>query len=628
MKPWAWPLVAVTTLVGGAAVGAPRTPTWPTEVDRVATPLLAVQTPGEASDDSERIAAVRELTAFTTESIADTILLALDDPAMQVRREALGVCYLREIAACVPRAAQLWRDGRETTLRIAALRVVAMAPKGHAGLLRDALRDPAESIRAQAAQFLGWSPLQPDDRERARAALLAKLADLSAVVRRHVVDSLGLIGDGDAVLPIARLLDDPEPTVRAAAATALARLHDDRAVPPLRRALDDPNEPQVTKALVRAVAQVGDDEVEEDLLAMLDDPPQGLDTALVADAIGRRPEPGRTLVEGLVTRLREPAQRRAALDALQMLGERAHPQLRATAKRGLEPPLAVEVDRLLGKPGRSLPTTPSPPAATDVSGWYRRLHDGALDERLTSGAQLGALGPSWLAGAVEGHLHPRASLERHRGWLVALATTTAPVATESTAPWVRLAGWASDSGRALGDRCLAVAALSAAGSPRARAIAKRSIQDSASARSPTLRACAALAAARLGDGTTVAWTLADPAARVRTAAALGAAKGDLELSDDAVGRLQILAVADEAGEVRRAARLALRRRATRSVDAPSFVLVPAPEFPWVGPAPGIAARLEDDGREETLEVPAVTLRGLRLGWLPSLAPQWPLPDTL
>ena len=35
-----------------------------------------------------------------------------------------------------------------------------------------------------------------------------------------------------------------------------------------------------------------------------------------------------------------------------------------------------------------------------------------------------------------------------------------------------------------------------------------------------------------------------------------------------------------------------------------------------------------DDAETTLEVPAVTLRGLRYSWLPALSPQWPLPDTL
>jgi HEAT repeat protein len=609
-----------------ASADAPRTPIWPTEVDRVAAPLYENLGPGEAADDRPRVAAVQALTRFSTGAVEPALLLALDDPSMPVRREALHACYARTLVSCVQRATELWRDGRESTIRIAALRVVAMAPAGHAGLLRDALKDPAESIRAQAAQFLGWSPLAEPERAKARAALMAKLADLSAVVRRHVVDSLGLIGDADAVLPIARLLPDPEPTVRAAAATALARLHDDRAVPPLRRALDDPNEPLVTRALVKALALLGDETVEEDLLRLLDDPPQGIDMAQVADAIGRRPDPGATLVTGLVQRLREPGQRDAAVDALRLLGERAYPQLRAEKAKGLEPPLQVEIDQLLGRPTRNLPTSVSWPGDGDVAGWHARVEHGAVDQRLLAGVALGQRAPAWLPEAVAGVLHVRVPLSRRRGWLAALAMTREPVTTSTLAPWVRLVAWASDPAGATTDRCLAAAALSAAGGSRAGALADDTLHALLADRHAVVRGCAALGLGRRHDGDAVGLALADPSGRVRAAAALALVDPATELDAATAGRLAVLATADPSGTVRRAAALALRLR-DGPADAPALSpwwhLEPRPEFSWAEGPVGIPAELDTDDGPLAFEVPAMTFGPVRWAWLPGLSPTRP-----
>jgi HEAT repeat protein len=619
--------LALVFAVPAAAEAAPRRlPVWPTEVDRIAAPLYieGVGTPA-SPDERGRVRAVQELDTFATSAIERVIVHALEDPSMQVRREALRVCWERAIVKCVPLAVRMWRDGRESTLRVAALRVVALEPNAErAALLREALRDPSESVRAQAAEYLGWAPLSEEERERARAALLAKLADLSALVRKHAVDSLGLIGEGEATLAVARLLEDPEPTVQSAAATALGRLHDDRAVPALRRALEAPGEAIVTRAIVLALAQLGGKEVDEDLLALLDDPPSGLDATQIADAIGRRPEPGDTLVSGLVERLREPAQRGPAYDALRLLGEPAVPLLQKARRRGLEPPLRARIDALLGVPGTSLEVPATWPAAGDRTAWRRRLDEGALDERLEAGARLGRLGPAWVGPAAEAALSQARSPDGRRAWMVALATLPSSVEPTRAEPWARLLGWALDPERTVADRCLAIAALSAASPDRD---GEDDLDTLGADPSPTVRACAVQAAARLGLGELPAAGLVDPSPRVRVAAALALADRRVPAREAELGRLAVMRARDSVGEARAAAALALAARADRSRKDPGplWSVTRAPSFPWVDAAPWVELRRPGGVRPDRVWAPSIALEGLRVVWAPGLGDTEPVP---
>ena len=183
-----------------------RWPRWPTEFDQVVAPLRDEAAPGR---DHDRVEALLRLDAYATDLVAPWLLLALGDPSSAVKREALRLCFEREVVACVPSALAIGSAVTEPMLRVAALRVVGLDPSG-AGLdaLLGALRDEGESMRAQAAAVLGSAALHGSGRSRATAALLAKLGDLSAVVRQSAVEALGTIGSTDATLPIARLLED------------------------------------------------------------------------------------------------------------------------------------------------------------------------------------------------------------------------------------------------------------------------------------------------------------------------------------------------------------------------------------------------------------------------------------
>src|SRR5690606_13002111 len=205
-------------------------------------------------------------------------------------------------------------------------------------------------------------------------------------------------------------------------------------------------------------------------------------------------------------------------------------------------------------------------------------------ERIDAGVRLGRLAPSWLGAAAESALLRARDPDGVRGWLAALATTARPVERTQAEPWARLLGWALDAARHEADRCLALAALS--GASKARTDAEE-LDALAADPSPTLRACAVMAAGRSSIARIPAAALVDPDARVRVAAALSLANAEVEVRDGDLGRLAILRARDPIGEVRAAAALALSRRRTSAAGAAGGLVVfrRAPEFPWVDAAP-------------------------------------------
>jgi len=89
-------------------------------------------------------------------------------------------------------------------------------------------------------------------------------------VREHAADTLGLIGDERAVVPLIHSLGDSEHSVRSSAAYALGRIGDKRAVEPLIIALL--NEKSVVPgSVVKALGLIGDTRAVEPLIMILMD---------------------------------------------------------------------------------------------------------------------------------------------------------------------------------------------------------------------------------------------------------------------------------------------------------------------------------------------------------------------
>jgi HEAT repeat protein len=577
-----------------------RWPTWPTEIDEIAAPLRDPSP--KSSQERDREQALRTLEGFATEVIAADVVAALEDTATQVRREALRICYERRISACTPGAVTIWTNHVDPPLRTAALKVLAVDPDpAHVAILLAALRESNDHVRADAARFLGWAALTPAGRRDARAALVAKLGDISALVRQRAVQSLGVLGSHDATLAIARLLDDPEPAVRSAAAEALARGRDARAAPALIRAVDGMNEPMVTKALVEALAQLPGRQVAQELLARFDDPPTGLTSRQIADAIGNRPDPEPILIEGLVTRFREHALRPAALGALLIMGEAATEALREAERRGLSPAVAIEVRRLIEASTMESRHEDAPsevlwPHDGDHPGWVRALSRGPQLTRLQAARRLADHAPAWMDQAIAAELHMPGPLASRRPWVLALIVSKRAVDLDIAA-WTVLEGWAIDRRLAVGDRCLAASALGAATRRTDRRRARAALTGLLDDPNAAIRTCAVLPLARVDDGaaTRIEPLLLDEAATVRTNAALALAT--IRLSRSTRARLHLLASTDPRAEVRAAAGVALLD--ARIDGRPTWLTRDEPEAPWSGLPHWLAV----EGPDRTVWVP-------------------------
>lgn len=116
-----------------------------------------------------------------------------------------------------------------------------------------ALDDGDERVRATAVRAVARIDSEPTDR------LLGALSDGSALVRRAGVVALGTVG-GDVRGHLAKRLDaDPDPRVRAEAATVAARvLPADEAAAVLSRHADDPD-PLVADRVADAVDRLATD---------------------------------------------------------------------------------------------------------------------------------------------------------------------------------------------------------------------------------------------------------------------------------------------------------------------------------------------------------------------------------
>jgi HEAT repeat protein len=502
-----------------------RFPIWPTEIDRIAAPLRDAAMMSETA----RIAALEELAEYATVVILPDLELALTDPSPEVRRLALELCATRQILACVDEAEAMWEDG-EGSVRLMALQLLSLDPTPeHLDLVYEAMRDPNDLIREQAIMLLVEAPLDEQRAKDARKELVGQLGDVSARVRRTAAWSLGRMGPGDGALALVRLLDDVDPAVSEAAAVGLGQLADARTAPALSRALESPATPTFASAAVHALARLDGEDIDLALLELLDSPPRHLQRPDVAKAIGTRPNPGPELIGGLVERMRDPDLRDAATRALLWLGDRAIEQLEAATERGLEPDIAVEVERLLA--ARRLEPTPRTAGATaaavtvelppieDRNAWFDLLGD---PEAIEAGAALAERAPAWLGGALTWQIERAATAEQIQPWLAALAVAPRPLldASSDAVSWGLIAGWAQDRSGSAEARCIATLALGRAVGTRHAEQVVDELRTLAAAHLADVRGCAALSLARFGEDPLLEALLADPSARVRAAAAL------------------------------------------------------------------------------------------------------------
>ncbi|HEX2025525.1 MAG TPA: HEAT repeat domain-containing protein [Actinomycetota bacterium] len=197
---------------------------------------------------------------FRTDAEAHAALVAgtrEEDPAVR-RISAEILADVADEASAAALVAVL--EDPEPEIRAAAVRGVADAGVALERLV-SLLDDPDPEVRAEAARAL----LAIRD-EQARPTLHDMARDPRPEWRAAAVTALGRAGDPDALDG----LDDPEPSVRRAAADGGGWIEPDRAVQPLLGALEDAD-PSVRAAAARALAALGTS-AQEVLVRALDHP--------------------------------------------------------------------------------------------------------------------------------------------------------------------------------------------------------------------------------------------------------------------------------------------------------------------------------------------------------------------
>ncbi len=261
------------------------------DFDRGAVTLLGRQAL-ESSNPSDRVLGLRVLSRIEGRN-GDRILNALDDPAPEVRVEALTNLFENPDPTAVDAVGQRLRDP-ETRVRAMALKVLkAIEDDRVLPFLLDGARDPSKEVRDSAREALLshssgsvvellLKALKFPTHRRAAADLLVELgevatdrllaaltgatpemrraigeilvssesssrltenlSDRSPTKRLRAVEGLGAMGAVEAVDALITRLDDPDAEVRTTTAKILGELGDPRAIEPLKRAfIADPD---------------------------------------------------------------------------------------------------------------------------------------------------------------------------------------------------------------------------------------------------------------------------------------------------------------------------------------------------------------------------------------------------
>ena len=155
------------------------------------------------------------------------------------------------------------RRGWAVVATLVVVATVAAAPRVSQGR---AAEPPADSF--PAASPTGTRSTQDTG---VVDALIARLKDENAGVRKAAANSLGQIGDPRAVVPLIAVLSDSDAEVRYTAIDALANLEDRRAIGPIADLLKDPVT-EVRRNALSALSHWDQGVPTAQVVALLDDP--------------------------------------------------------------------------------------------------------------------------------------------------------------------------------------------------------------------------------------------------------------------------------------------------------------------------------------------------------------------
>lgn len=231
----------------------------------------------ESMDAAERAAGLSALAMLGNGSVVEQVLVALGDPSVDVRLEALRALAVDAGSVGTAPLTAVMRDA-DARVRSQAVEVIAAAEDENTlPLLLDALDDPAETVRLATRRALGTlrSPAAVDlllealERPAHRAAAVEALAALGEMATGRLVRALvstsgdvresvreALLRSG-VIERTLRNLGAPRPARRLAALTLLRAVRPEGVAPAVAERLEDPD-PEVRQEAARLLGELGD----------------------------------------------------------------------------------------------------------------------------------------------------------------------------------------------------------------------------------------------------------------------------------------------------------------------------------------------------------------------------------
>lgn len=265
--------------------------------ERAVAPLLTVF----MRDDADELQAVRTaLARIPGDAVTDKIITLMSNLPPRVRAHVLGVLAARPKPSTLEPIFNSAKDA-DAGVRLAAIRALAeLANDASLPALLALLRGAeADDERVAAGEAISAVCLRAADRARASGLVAGVLKDASVPVKCALLPALGRVGGKAALDATLAALEDPEPTVRDAAARAFSEWPDATPAPHVLKlvqaAPDAKSQVLTLRAYVRMIG-LGPERPAADTLAMC--------TAALAAA--QRPEE-KKLVLARLGEVKEPA---------------------------------------------------------------------------------------------------------------------------------------------------------------------------------------------------------------------------------------------------------------------------------------------------------------------------------
>jgi len=283
----------------------------------------------QSDNPKTRLDAVAYLSQRDINLAQKYLLKALTDDDVSVRHQAAKALGAGGATAAVPAMIDWLNDVDAKTKAVAADVLGDIGGPDAAQALIRSLGDPDATVRQRAVKSLGKIGLRGNS--SVVVALIPRLEDDKADVRRETIEQLEQLGDKRAVIPLVAKFNDTSRDVRKSAVRAIGKLGDRSAVPALIRLMSDPDEDVRTQA-VGSLGLLG---ATDALDALAEQLTTGSDTfrTKVAYALGQiaavpgAGKAGEDAMTRLVENLAQANSRRAAVDALRVAGKIAVPAL-------------------------------------------------------------------------------------------------------------------------------------------------------------------------------------------------------------------------------------------------------------------------------------------------------------